>query len=75
MDYKDSIEQIREHISVLNREGGEIRDCIAGFKAENAEFHGKMASDIDWIRTQLRVVIMLMVGLIGTAFANFFFSK
>ena len=71
MDYKDSIEQIRQHIKILNEEGGEIRDCISQFKTENAEFHGKMDTDIRWIKAGIWGIFVPLILLVIKAGIDF----
>ena len=64
MDYLDAIQEIRKHVETLNKEGGETRDCLSEFKTQNANEHGKINSDLDWIKKFLWCIFVPMLLLV-----------
>ena len=73
--FEKTIDSMQGHIEVLNKEMGEIRDCIADFKTENATAHGEMKTDISWIKKgfwALFVPIILLLIKAGLDFLTKF---
>ena len=69
------IESIEKHADTQNRETGELRDCIAQFKAENAEFHGKMSSDMDWLKKWFFLIATSSVGALVAGVLGLIFRR
>ena len=70
-----TIEEIQRHIAILNDEGGAIRDCITQFKTENAEFHGKMSADMDWLKKWFFLIATSSVGALIAGVLGLIFRK